>query len=101
MSACVMTASPNNLGLVFALSLGLASFGCSKAEPTKGEFLTRANDALAAGQYDKAEKDYREVLRLDPADPVALRQLGIVYHDQGELIRAYPLLKKSAELQPD
>jgi tetratricopeptide (TPR) repeat protein len=96
------TASPGNLRLVFVLSLAaVAGFGCSKAEPTKGEILSRANDALAAEQYDKAEKDYREVLRLDPADPVALPRLALVYEGQGELIQAYPLLKKSAELQPD
>ncbi len=41
------------------------------------------------------------MLRLAPADPVAERQLAIVYHDQGQLPRAYPLLKKVAELQPD
>ena len=37
--------------------------------PTKDEILSRANDAFAAGQYIKAEKDYREVLRVTPNDP--------------------------------
>ena len=49
----------------------------------------------------QAEKGYREVLRLRPDDPVAQRQLGIIYFDQGQLQQAYPLLKKSAELEPD
>ena len=49
----------------------------------------------------EAEKGYREVLRLRPDDPVAQRQLGIIYFDQGQLQQAYPLLKKSAELEPD
>ena len=88
--------------LVFALSLvAVASAGCSKEEPTKDELLSRAKDAFAAEQYDKAEKDYRDVLRVAPEDPAALRQLGIIYLDQGQILQAYPLLKKSAELQPD
>lgn len=88
--------------LILVLSLvALASLGCSEAAPTKDQLLSRANDALAAEQYVRAEKDYREVLRLTPNDPVALRQLGIIYLDQGQLIQAYPLLKQAADLLPE
>lgn len=88
--------------LFFALSaIAVVSFGCSKETPTKDQILSRAHDALAAGQYVKAEKDYREVLRLAPNNPVALRQLGTIYLDQGQLIQAYPPLKQAAELQPE
>jgi tetratricopeptide (TPR) repeat protein len=88
--------------LAFVLPLvAIASFGCAKEEENKDQHLSRANDYLAAEQYDKAEKEYREVLRLAPEDPAALRQLGIIYLDQGQILQAYPLLKKSAELQPD
>jgi tetratricopeptide (TPR) repeat protein len=87
---------------VFAIFLvSLAGFGCSKAVPTQDQLLSRANDALAAEQYDRAEKDYREVLRLVPNQPVALRQLGTIYLDQGQLIQAYPLLKQATDLQPE
>src|SRR6266545_68887 len=80
--------------LIFALSLvAVASAGCSKKEPTKDQLLSQAKEAFAADQYDKAEKAYRDVLRLAPDDPVALRQLGIIYHDQGQLLQAYSLLK--------
>ena len=88
--------------LVFALSLvAVASAGCSKEEPTKDQLLTRAKDAFAAEQYAKAEKDYRAVLKVAPEDPAALRQLGIIYLDQGQIPQAYLALKKSSELQPD
>jgi tetratricopeptide (TPR) repeat protein len=81
--------------------MALATASCSEKAPTKDEMLSRANDAFAAGRYVEAEKDYREVLRLAPADPVAMRQLGLIYADQGELLAAYPALKKAAELEPD
>jgi tetratricopeptide (TPR) repeat protein len=88
--------------LMFALALvAIASAGCSKKAPTKDELLSQGKDAFAANQYDKAEKAYREVLGLSPDDPVALRHLGFIYNDQGQLLQAYPLLKKAAELQPE
>src|SRR5262252_9299960 len=87
-------------GLIFGLCLAaLTSAGCSKDEPTKDELLSRAEAAFAAGQYDKAEMDYRKVLSRAPEDLPALRRLGIIYVDQGQITQAYLLLKKGAELQ--
>ena len=65
--------------------MAAASSGCSKHEESKETLLSRANGYLASAQYDKAEKEYREVLRLTPDDPVALRQLAIIYLDQNQL----------------
>src|SRR5262249_21332743 len=88
--------------LIFALSLAaVMSAGCSNAEPTKDELLYRADPAFAGGQWDKAEMDYRKVLGGAPEDQAALRQLGIIYVDQGQVVQAYPLLKKLVDLQPD
>lgn len=87
---------------LFALSIAaLAIAGCSEKAPTKDQILSRANEAFAAQKYSQAEKDYREVLRLAPDDAAAMRRLGILYYDQGQLTQAYPLLKKYAGLQPD
>jgi tetratricopeptide (TPR) repeat protein len=85
---------------IFAL-LAFAAASCSKGPANKDELLARANEALAAAQYDKAEKGYREVLQLDQADAAAQRQLGILYQEQGQAAKAYPLLKQQAERQPD
>ncbi len=88
--------------LIFVLSLvAVASAGCSEEAPTKDQLLSRANEAFAAKQYVKAEKDYRDVLRLAPTDPVALVRLGIIYHEQGQIIQAFPLLRQAAEVQPE
>jgi tetratricopeptide (TPR) repeat protein len=87
---------------LLALSIAaLAVAGCSDKAPTKDQILSRANEALAAHRYAQAEKDYREVLRLSPDDPVALRRLGTLYSDQGQFVQAFPLLKKYTGLQPD
>src|SRR5882672_11247372 len=87
---------------IFVLSIAaLAMAGCSEKAPSKDQILSRANEAFAAQRYIQAEKDYREVLRLAPDDPVAMRRLGILYSDQGQIVQAYPLLKKYSGLQPD
>jgi tetratricopeptide (TPR) repeat protein len=89
--------------LIFVLSLvSLASAACSQeaAPLTKDQILSRAHDALEAGQYVSAEKDYREVLRQASNNPIALRQLGALYLEQGEPLQGYPLLTRAAQLQP-
>src|SRR5262245_30647197 len=87
---------------VLALSVAaLAIAGCSEKAPTKDRILSRANEAFAAHRYGQAEKDYREVLRLAPDDLVAMRRLGMLYYDQGQIAQAYPVLKKYSGLQPD
>jgi tetratricopeptide (TPR) repeat protein len=86
--------------LVLAL-IAVATASCSKHAPTKDELLSQANAAVAAGHFAEAAKDYREVLRIAPDDSVAMRQLGILYHDQGQFPQADQLLKKVAALSPD
>jgi tetratricopeptide (TPR) repeat protein len=87
---------------IFALSIAaFAMAGCSEKAPSKEQILSRANEAFAAQRYGQAEKDYREVLRLAADDPVAMRRLAILYYEQGQIVQAYPLLKKYAGLQPD
>jgi len=89
---------PSVLGLLIA---SLAIAGCSEKAPNKDQILSRANEAFAAQRYIQAEKDYREILRRAPDDLSAMRQLGTLYYDQGQIAQAYPLLKKYAGLQPD
>jgi len=98
----VATIGSRQMRLMFALSLAaVLSAGCAKDEPTKDELLSRAEAAFAAGQWDKAEMDYRKVLSLAPEDQAALRQLSNIYFDQGQVVQAYLLLKKFVDLQPD
>ena len=56
--------------------MAAASSGCSKESESKEAHLARAKQYLADAQYDKAETEYRDVLRLDAADAVALRDLA-------------------------
>jgi tetratricopeptide (TPR) repeat protein len=96
----IISARFRQWAFVFPL-IGVVSLGCAKEEENKDQRLSRANEYLTAGDYGKAEKEYRDVLRLAPEDPTALRQLGIIYKDQAQIAQAYPLLKKAADLNPE
>jgi tetratricopeptide (TPR) repeat protein len=86
--------------LSVALLLVMAGTSCSR-EAKKNRHLKRANAYFQAAQYEKAEIEYLNVLRLDPLNPVAGAQLGIVCFEQGRLPAAYSMLRKAEQLQPD
>jgi tetratricopeptide (TPR) repeat protein len=97
-----MAAAPSPFQLVLALGLlAVTTAACSQGEQTKDQHLSRANGYFVAEQYEKAEAEYRDVLRAAPADPMAIGRLGIIYFEEGQLRKAFPLLKKAAEVQPD
>jgi len=85
--------------LVLAL-IGLGGAGCTK-EARKNRYLARGNRDFAAQQYAKAEIEYQKALQVAPLNPVAVRQLGFIYHEQGRIARAYAWLHRAAELEPD
>src|SRR4051794_40158500 len=86
---------------VFAFCLlTVVASGCSKQEePSRqqqlGQALSRADEYVVAERYDQAEKEYLNALRIAPGNTTAIRQLGIIWFDQGELPQALPYLKKS------
>ena len=88
----------------FILALGflaVAATGCNQDQQNKYQRLSRANDYFASGQYERAETEYRAVLRTAPNDPMAGGRLGVIYLEDGKVAEALPLLKKAAEAQSD
>ena len=86
------------------LVVALICSACSKeldSKENKENQLSRANEHLASGQYEQAEKEFRDILRSSPNDAIVSRQLGIIYYDQGRIVQAVPLLKKAAEQNPE
>lgn len=86
--------------LVTSCLAGFLGAGCSKESKTAGH-LQRAEARFEAGDYDRAEIEYLNVLRLDRTNQVALRQLGIMAFEQGRLIRAYALLNDARGANPE
>jgi predicted Zn-dependent protease len=73
--------------------------GCT-AKIKKARHAQRAEKFFAAGQYQKAEIEYLNVMRLEPTNAVAISHLATIYFDQDRLMRAYPFLVKACELSP-
>ena len=88
------------LWLLVAVVLALSGTGCTK-QMRKNRYLARGNSDYQSGNYDQAELEYLNVLRLAPRTPVALARLGFIYYDQGRVLRALSALQGAAELEPE
>ena len=88
--------------LVLAASglLVISGSGCS-AKARAARHLAQADRYFDAGDYDKAEIEYKNVLQREPLNPDAISRLGIIYFNQGRTVQVYAFLKKGSELQPD
>lgn len=67
-----------------------------------GLFYARAVAFERAGEWDKAEADFRRALELNPDQPQVLNYLGYSFVDQGRnLDEALALIEKAVALRPD
>ena len=73
--------------------------GCGP-QAKKARLLKQADTYFAAGEFEKAEIEYKNALAAVPMDPQAIGRLGLVYFEQGRQMRAFSYLSKAAELQP-
>lgn len=71
--------------------------GCTK-QLKKSRHLSKGNRAFQAQQYDQAEIEYLNVLKVAPEDPVAISRLATIYSEEGRVGRAFPFLMKACEL---
>jgi tetratricopeptide (TPR) repeat protein len=86
--------------VLVALALCLVlSAGCSKASEAR-RVLESANSDFQKKKYDEAEKEYRSVLRLSLRNPVAIRQLGLIYFEEGRSALAFRFLQESLKQDP-
>ncbi len=86
--------------LLSALLLTSLLSGCSE-EAKITRHLERADGYFKSGDYEKAKIEYLNVLRLEPVNPRAIRQIGYMFHEQGAPVQAYRFLLKAQELNPE
>jgi len=85
--------------LILAIAVG-AITGCSKDAKAK-RFMDRGNQSFQKGEFQAAEIEYLNVLKVGGLKPAAVRQLGLIYSEQGRLLEAFSYLQKAAELEPE
>jgi tetratricopeptide (TPR) repeat protein len=86
----------NTLRTAIAI-LAIICGGCSK-HAKMARHLERADRYYADGDYDKADIEYINVLRLDPRSARAFGRIGIMSLEQGRVARAYRPLIRACEL---
>lgn len=78
----------------------LADAGCSR-QTRAVRSNARADRYFDAGQYDAAEIEYLNVLRIDSKNAHAGGRLGIIYFDEGRVIESAPYLAVARKLEPE
>jgi len=74
--------------------------GCS-VKARRDRLLAKAQTYFTHGDYDRAEIEFLNALRLDTGSSTAIEKLGILYFDQGRYSKAIPYLLKARELSPN
>jgi tetratricopeptide (TPR) repeat protein len=82
-----------------ALALVALATGCSR-EGRKAGIIKKADEYFAAGEFDRAEIEYKNVIQVGGLDPHAIGRLGILYLEQGRGARAFSYLVKANEIDP-
>ena len=85
------------IGILF---FALISFASAPPAPPDMELSEQAFEALAAGDYEKAEALLDVALSINPDNPYALLNLGVVYHNTGRIEKAREQYVKVILLDP-
>jgi tetratricopeptide (TPR) repeat protein len=94
-----MQTSKTSFSIVTLILAATLITGCSK-ETRKARFLAEADNYFKAGSYDKAKLSYLNVLRLDPANALALERIGAMWQEEGAPLRAGAFLVRASVLDP-
>ena len=83
-----------------AIGLVIVMFIRSRgSDPSR--ILARADEYFAEGQYDNARLEYSKLIRKEPGNAHAYRQIGYGYLEQGLTYQGIVYLAKALELEPD
>ncbi len=63
--------------------------------------ISRANKAMEANDFQNAVNAYREALRYTPDNEDVRKKLAALYYGKGEVRKAFELLQRGIELNPD
>ena len=97
-----MMNSTRSISTILALTLAAAAGGGCTKSARRTRALERADHYFEAAQYDKAEAAYVEAARMMyPPSPIALRQLGFIYMEEGRPAVALWPLQQAAKAEPE
>lgn len=81
---------------LIVLSAGLSACGMR----TVADCLISGNEYFKAGDYKKAESEYREALRRDEKNSTAMNNLGVILTENGKYEEAVAVLNRATRKDP-
>ncbi|MEA3213077.1 MAG: hypothetical protein QOE70_6134 [Chthoniobacter sp.] len=85
------------LCLLAALAFTVSFTACSRQSKTQ-KTLERGRSFFEAGEFEKAKLLYLSALRLDPQNAEAVKQLGLIWSEQGAPLEATRFLQKARDM---
>jgi len=85
--------------LLCAFAILCFATGCSRSAKVE-RHLARGQKFFQAEEYSKAEIEFLNVIRLQQTNTIALRDLGLIYYQQGRWLRSHAFLQKANEVSP-
>jgi Flp pilus assembly protein TadD len=76
------------MGVIVILSFILVACAATSEKAPDVNLSDQAFEAIAAGDYEKAEALLEVALSINPDNPYALLNLGVVYHHTGRIDKA-------------
>ena len=89
------------IALIFVAGSAFRLYFSLTGGQSASSLLQKGQDALAAGDYQKAAEAFRKVINLDPQNYAALINLGVILYSQGNKKQAAVYLKKGLKYNPD
>lgn len=86
-------------GLVFMCAALVFTPGCSK-ERKQRNHLAKAESLIAKEQFQRAEIELINAIRIPPENATAYHRLGVVYQAQGRWLDAYRCFRQADRLTP-
>jgi tetratricopeptide (TPR) repeat protein len=88
----------NSFLLALSLWIGLGLCGCATQDM---ELSNKGFQEISHGDFEQAEVDLETALALNPDNPYALLNLGVVYQENGRLDKAREKYEKLIALKPN
>jgi len=89
------------IALIFVAGTAFGLYFSITGDQSESGLLQKGQDALTAGDYQKAVEAFRKAVNLEPKNYVALVNLGITLYYQGDKKQAAVYLKRALTINPN
>ncbi len=88
------------IGVAVAIFFGLAAGGCQNSDAEGLLNLKHGDEAEAKGDFDLAMSYYTEAIRINPKQPDAYFNRGVIYEKKGEHDKALAEFTEAIGIKP-